>query len=188
MPRCLNCKEKFEKKYPNQMGKFRYCLLKDDCIKAFNNARKKHQELQRKKAWRKEKKKLSEKLKTHKDWLKDLQKVFNTFIRLRDKNQPCISCRTNKKNIQYAAGHYYPMGNYSFLRFHEDNVHKQCNMNCNMKLSGNLIEYRKHLLKKIGKDRLQWLEDNRHNELKLSIPEIKEKIKHYKQKIKDIES
>jgi len=140
---------------------------------------------------RKEKKVIKEmkqSLKTHKDYLSDLQKVFNKFIRLRDQNEPCISCGTTKTNIQYAAGHYYPMGNYSFLRFHEDNVHKQCNKKCNMMLSGNLIEYRKNLVKKIGKEKLQWLDDNRHNELKLSIPEIKELIIKYKNKIKHYES
>ncbi len=44
------------------------------------------------KAWRKEKKIRKEKLKTHKDYLNDLQKVFNEFIRVRDKGKPCVSC------------------------------------------------------------------------------------------------
>lgn len=133
-------------------------------------------------------KELKQKLKTHKDYLSDLQKVFNKWIRLRDQNEPCISCGTKSQNIQYAAGHYYPMGNYSFLRFHEWNVHKQCNKKCNMMMSGNLIEYRKNLVKKIGKENLKWLDDNRHNQLKLSIPEIKELIINYKNKIKHYES
>lgn len=44
------------------------------------------------KAWQKEKKIRKEKLKTHKDYLNDLQKVFNEFIRVRDKGKPCVSC------------------------------------------------------------------------------------------------
>lgn len=128
--------------------------------------------------WKGEKKILKEKLKTHKDWIQQLQKVFNAYIRFRDKDLPCISCGTNQ-NVEYAAGHFYPT-TYQFLRFNEDNVHKQCNKHCNMMLRGNLNEYRPHLEKKIGKDKLDWLYDHRHDRLDLSIPEIKKLINHYK--------
>lgn len=33
-----------------------------------------------------------ERLKSRAKWLSEAQKVFNKFIRLRDKNEPCISC------------------------------------------------------------------------------------------------
>lgn len=40
---------------------------------------------------KKEKSILKEKLKTHKDYLSELQKIFNTYIRERDLNLGCIS-------------------------------------------------------------------------------------------------
>jgi hypothetical protein len=138
-----------------------------------------------KKAKLKDKKIVSEMKKsllTHKDYIQLLQKIFNTYIRKRDEGQPCISCGTTNKTIRYDAGHYYPT-TYQFLRFNEDNVHRQCSFNCNHKLSGNQMEYTPRLEKKIGFDRMQWLHAHRHDRLEISIPELKEKIKEYKKKI-----
>ena len=70
------------------------------------------------------------------------------------------------------------------MRFNEDNVHIQC-ATCNNYLSGNLIEYRKGLIKKIGVDKVEALENfNQSN--KMTISEIKEKISLYKEKIKQL--
>lgn len=142
---------------------------------------------QNQKAWQKEKKIMKEKLKTHKDWLQDLQKVFNEFIRERDKGLPCISCGTLSKNIQYAAGHFWTVKGFPNVRFDEDNVNLQCNAHCNMFLAGNINEYRPRLIEKIGIERFDALEFRaRNGTLKLSIPEIKEKIEYYRNKIKDM--
>lgn len=139
------------------------------------------------KAWQKEKKIRKEKLKTHKDWLKDLQVVFNEFIRERDKRLPCISCGTVSTNIKYDAGHFFSVGAYPNVRFDEDNVHKQCSNNCNVNRSGNILEYRPRLIQKIGPVRFAQLETRARNSvLKLSIPEIKMKIEYYRNKIKEM--
>lgn len=178
MPRCRKCREKFVARVFMQ----KYCE-KDACISAFLESLKE----ERQKKQRAEAKKRKEALLTHKDWLNILQKVFNTFIRLRDKDEPCISCGTTSKTIKYDAGHYFTVGGYPNVRFDEDNVHKQCSNNCNMKLSGNIIEYRPRLIKKIGEERFEALEFRARNESgKLSIPEIKEKIAYYKQRIKEL--
>ena len=121
---------------------------------------------------------------THKDWIKLYQITFNTFIRERDKGLPCISCGTTR-NVVYAAGHFIPT-TYQYLRFNELNVHRQCNKNCNMMKSGNLIEYRINLIEKIGLEDVEYLENSRHMMLEISIPEIQDKIKEYKLKIKDL--
>ena len=136
------------------------------------------------KEWREEKKKIKESLLTHKDYIQLLQKVFNTFIRLRDKDEPCISCDTTA-SVKYDAGHYFPT-TYTYLRFNEDNVHKQCSNNCNLHKSGNFPEYTPRLINRIGKERVDKLHLDRHKTIKLSIPEIKEKIKEYKAKIKSL--
>ena len=50
-------------------------------------------------------------LKTHKDYIQILQKLFfNTFIRLRDKHQPCISCGKPLEG-KYDAGHFSQLQN-----------------------------------------------------------------------------
>lgn len=120
------------------------------------------------------------------DWLNLAQKVFNTYIRLRDRDKPCISC--NKPlNTKYDAGHYYSMGNYSFLRFNEENTHAQC-VHCNRDLHGNLLEYRINLIKRIGIERVEILDESRHNKLDISIESVQLLIKKYKLKIKEHES
>lgn len=115
---------------------------------------------------------------------KQAQIVFNRWIRLRDKDLPCISCGKFKDN--YDAGHYIAQGSSSFLRYHPDNVHKQCSPGCNRYMSGNLIEYRINLVKKIGAMQVEWLELHRHDIKKWEREELEEIIATYKEKIKCI--
>jgi len=122
---------------------------------------------------------------TKSDYLKEVQEVFNKFIRLRDKGRGCISCGTIK-NVKYDAGHFYSVGAYPNLRFNEDNCHKQCSNNCNVKLSANIHEYRPRLIAKIGQQRFDELERQKGIKKHYSIPELIELKEHYKQKIKSI--
>ena len=132
-----------------------------------------------------EKKKILEKLETHSDWLRKLQKVFNAYIRERDKNKPCISCQVLLNGRKFDAGHCYSVGAYPNLRFNEDNVHGQC-VHCNQHKHGNIHEYMSNLPKRIGVEAFERLQAERSKPLKLSIPEIKELIEVYKQKRKSI--
>lgn len=125
-------------------------------------------------------------LKSRSDWLKDLQKVFNQFIRLRDKDLPCISCGRYHQG-QWHAGHYKTVGSSPELRFCEENVHKQCSP-CNNHLSGNIVNYRLGLIEKIGLERVEWLERQDHPPLKLTVDEIKALIKVYKAKVKELQN
>ena len=136
---------------------------------------------------RAEKKKQRErkaKLKSRSEWLKEAQSVFNKFIRLRDKDQPCISCGRYHQG-QYHAGHYRSVGACPELRFCELNVHKQC-APCNDHKSGNIIEYRINLVNKIGADKVAWLERQDHEPKKYTIEDCKAIIKYYKAKIKEL--
>jgi len=170
---CKSCKCEFEPLYRNGI------LLSNLCIKCLAIKGRAKQ----KKESNKETKEAKDRLKTHKDYLKDLQKVVNRYIRTRDKNKPCVSCNTMKCE-EFHAGHYIAT-THQFLRFNELNIHKQCSY-CNTHLRGNLIPYRIELIKRIGIDKVEWLEANIHNELKLTIPEIKEKIIEFKNKIKEL--
>jgi hypothetical protein len=110
-----------------------------------------------------------EKAKTRGSHLKELQTAFNAWIRARDAGHACISCGRYHKG-QWHAGHYRSVGSEPSLRFEPDNVHLQC-APCNTHLSGNLIPYRVNLIKKIGLDRVEWLE-SAHEPKKYLIAEI----------------
>lgn len=138
-------------------------------------------ETQEKKADRKDTKERKLKLKSRAEWLKDAQIVFNKFIRMRDANEPCISCQRHHEG-QYHAGHYLSVGSHPELRFIELNCHKQCSA-CNNYLSGNIIKYRQNLILKIGLQTVEWLE-GKHDAKKYTIDEIKDIISLYKAKIK----
>ena len=72
--------------------------------------------------------------------------VFQKWVRLRDKDLPCISCGTFTSEI-FHAGHFYPATPYTGMIFDEQNTHRQC-VHCNVYLHGNLINYRIGLIKR----------------------------------------
>jgi len=170
--RCKNCREKFEPIRFNH----KYCL-KDECIKAFVEEVKTNQ-------WKTTKKRMKEDLKTLQDWLKEAQTIFNKYIRLRDMGLVCISCQQppKKKN----AGHYFSSGGHSNVRFDEDNVHLQCE-HCNTFLSGNLLNYQIGIEKRIGAQKLIELQARAHLTKKWTIDELKEIIKTYKTKVRQLQ-
>lgn len=120
--------------------------------------------------------------KTRAQWLREAQAAFNAWIRARDANQPCISCGRHHQG-QYHAGHYRSVGAMPALRFCEDNVHKQC-APCNNHKSGNVVEYRIGLVKRIGLARVEWLEGP-HDLVKYSIEDAKRIRDEYRQKLKE---
>jgi hypothetical protein len=142
-------------------------------------------ELEEYRAERRQTKERKVKLKTRSDWLKEVQVVFNAYIRKRDEDEPCISCGRHHQG-QYHAGHYRSVGSTPELRFEELNVHKQCST-CNNYRSGNLIEYRIRLPAKIGLDKVEWLE-GKHEPKHYTIDELKELKRIYREKIKLLEA
>jgi hypothetical protein len=178
MPKCKICKEPFVKIRPIQPTCKNY-----DCMVAFAKNVAEKAITKKKNA---QTKVLKEKIKTLSDYLKELQVVFNKYICLRDKGNPCISC--NATNYTVSCGHYFPSGKYKSVTFDEDNCHSQCWYNCNSKLSGNLIEYRVGLIKKIGLERLQLLEKRARQHKQWTKHEIQELIIIYKQKIKELKT
>ncbi len=99
------------------------------------------------------------KLKSNSDWLREAQTAINLYTRWRDKGKPCISCgKPDNGQHQRHASHYRSRGACSQLRFNLWNIHTSC-ATCNTTLSGNLIEYRIRLKKKVGTERVEWLEE-----------------------------
>lgn len=134
------------------------------------------------KAIRKEQREERKRLKGRREWLKDAQAAFNSYIRYRDKAEPCISCGRHHTG-QYHAGHYKATSIRPSLRFNEDNVHKQCQP-CNFHLRGNLLNYRIELIKKIGQDKVDLLELAPEYK-KWSIAELEEIYIKYKRMLKE---
>ena len=169
--RCKNCKTKFT---PIKFLQ-KYCF-KPECIEAWVAVEKPKQ-------WKKEKAKLKADLMTVQDYVKIAQVHFNNYIRERDKGLNCISC--DKKALKENAGHFYNANNHWSVRFDEDNVHLQCE-HCNTYLHGNLLNYQEAILKRIGYERLEVLSAKSNLTRKYTVQELKEIIKTYKQKYKDL--
>ena len=92
--------------------------------------------------------------------IKIAEKHFNAFIRKRDSRDGrfvCISCQRTKDVSLMHAGHYLSAGHNAKVRFDEDNVNGQCSA-CNTHLHGNQAEYRRHLVRKVGLERVEMLE------------------------------
>ena len=138
---------------------------------------------EREKANRKDYRERKELMKSRSQWLKEAQAVFNQFIRERDKNLPCISCGRFHQG-SYDAGHYRSVGAAPELRFNEFNVARQC-VPCNQHKSGNIVEYRINLVKKIGQDKVEWLE-GKHEPKKYTIEDAKRIKSEYKDKLKGL--
>ncbi|MDR6389202.1 recombination protein NinG [Paraburkholderia phenoliruptrix] len=99
-----------------------------------------------------------EKLKSRADYLREAQTAVNAYVRLRDANEPCISCdRPATWGGQWHASHYRSVGSNPGWRFNVLNIHRACSI-CNAWKSGNLTEYRPRLITKIGLERVELLE------------------------------
>jgi hypothetical protein len=123
------------------------------------------------------------------------QKAFNAFIRARDDKLPCISCDkfilADMPYGKYDCGHYKTVGGFPELRFEELNASKQCKScnggagNFSKKDTSVSREYRENLIKKIGLDKVEWLEGP-HEPKKYTCAELKEIELKYKKKLKEL--
>jgi len=170
MKTCKICKRRFEPTNSLQVTCGIVCALEHGRKKA--HARKK-QELRDRKAA----------LLTLSDHHKATQAVFNKYIRLRDRGQPCISCQRST-GAKINAGHYLSRGSHPELRYNERNCHLQCEK-CNSWLSGNQQQYRINLINKIGLSEVLKLEGE-HPPKQYRIDDLKEIQGIYKAKIKDL--
>ncbi len=171
MPRCKICRDKFEAKYFLQKA-----CLNPKCLAEWS---KKDREAKAEAKHKQDKKRLKDNDRPFRD--KQAQAAFNKYIRVRDNDLACVSCGRFHDG-QYHAGHYLSRGAHPELRFEEDNCNKQC-APCNNHLSGNISNYRPALVKKIGQDRVDWLE-GKHEVRKYTCEDLKEVELKYKQKLK----
>lgn len=102
-----------------------------------------------------------EKVKTIPERIAETQKVFNAYIRERDRlaRHNCIS---SGRELDWSgnavdAGHYRSTGAASHLRFDERNCHAQTKQE-NRFLAGNAVDYRVGLIARIGLAEVEALE------------------------------
>ena len=124
-----------------------------------------------------------EKLKSRADHARDTQKAFNEWVRLRDADLPCVSCGRHHDG-QYHAGHYRTVAANPEIRFEPLNVHKQC-APCNNHKSGDIVNYRIELVKRIGAEAVEWLEGP-HEAKKYTVDELKAITAEYRAKTREL--
>ncbi|MBK3470473.1 recombination protein NinG [Pseudomonas carnis] len=124
-----------------------------------------------------------EKLKSRADHAKDTQQAFNEWVRLRDADLPCVSCGRHHDG-QYHAGHYRTVAANPAIRFEPLNVHKQC-APCNNHKSGDIVNYRIELVKRIGAEAVEWLEGP-HQPKRYTIEQLKAITAEYRAKTREL--
>jgi len=159
--RCKSCKKKLPIDEVVIVNINAFCTW--ECCIAYTKtdaARKRVEKMRRM-----ERAEMKDKQKTLRHRLAEAQIAFNSYIRIRDKWKPCVSCGTppteHGRGGSRDASHYLARGNPnsgSFHRFHWRNVHSSCKK-CNRFLAGNLVPYRVELIKRIGLDRVEEIEN-----------------------------
>lgn len=105
-----------------------------------------------------------EKVKRKADYAKEAQTAINRYVRLRDRDLGCVSCEKGPEwGGQWHCSHFRSVGSAPHLRFNLLNMQKSCSV-CNNHLSGNISSYKPELVRRIGADKVDWLE--RFNEIR----------------------
>lgn len=124
------------------------------------------------------------------DKIKKLDEVFSEFIRLRDskpygfKAFKCISCGRVLPFTMADCGHFVKRSNMA-TRWDEENCHAQC-IDCNRFRDGNYDAFNRSLVIRLGQDKVEELIRRGHQTVKFSKSEIDEKIRYYKEQIKEL--
>ncbi|MFJ2456850.1 recombination protein NinG [Pseudomonas protegens] len=137
---------------------------------------------------RREIKARKEKLKSRSDFMREAQQAFNTYIRLRDQlaGYPCISSGRplDWNGNAVDAGHYRSVGSAPHLRFDERNCHAQSKQD-NRYLSGNAVDYRIGLIKRIGQEAVDALESDQ-SVRKYTIDDLKAITAEFRAKTREL--
>lgn len=176
---CAHCKEKFT---PQKMGQ-KVCSPKCALAIAPSNRDKAEKALERQR--KAEHREAKEKVKPKGQYAKEAQQAVNEWIRLRDSELPCVSCGRHHQG-QYHAGHYRSVAGNPALRYEPLNIHKQC-APCNTHKSGDLINFRVELLKRIGSLWVDWLEGP-HEPKRYTIPDLKAITADYRAKVRELKA
>ncbi len=133
---------------------------------------------------RREHRKAKERVKPLSKWLSEAQAVINKYVRLRDRHLGCVSCdKPSTWDGQWHCSHFFPRGRAAAVRFNLCNMHKSCSQ-CNNHMSGNLVAYEPELIRRIGKDKYEWLKEESRKQRRYDAKYCKRLIKIFNKKIK----
>lgn len=114
---------------------------------------------------------------------KKADQVFSEYIRrLRTDHTGrsiCVTCGKIAHWKELQAGHYFKRHHLG-TRFHEDNVHCQCQQ-CNIFKNGNYTAYASFMYNKFGVKKMEHLESLSRKPLKLTISDYQTLIAGWKQ-------
>lgn len=118
-----------------------------------------------------------------------LDRVFSEYIRLRDSFATqaglyfrCISCGRILPYAEADCGHYINR-RHTATRFVEANCNAQCRA-CNRFDEGNIYNYRRGLVEKIGEERVLLLESRKNEICHFSAFELEAMVTHYRKEVK----
>ena len=156
--RCPNCKQYNKIEDGVLIKNSLYCNL--ECAVSYGRKNAPKAKQKQEKAVRANFRERKKALKTIPELTREAQAAVNAYVRARDANKPCISCQVktvHKFGGAMDAGHYRSRGSAAHLRFNVLNIHSQC-VTCNRWQSGNVVDYRINLIKRIGLEAVERLE------------------------------
>ena len=115
-------------------------------------------------------------------WKERAKRACHAYIRERDAHRGCVSCGITTG--KFDAGHYRTRAAASQIMFCEWNIHRQC-FQCNSAKSGNITEYRIELIRRVGLNQVEALENNNAT-YRYTIDDYKDIEEYYKQKKADL--
>lgn len=137
------------------------CVCGPSCAQLFARAKKEQAETKARQASRRADRAKRESLKTRSDWIKDAQREFNRYVRLRDAGRLCICCDKalgdGDVGGAFDCGHFRSVGSAPHLRFDERNAHAQ-RKQCNRYGGGRAVDYRKGLVARYSIEYVEALE------------------------------
>lgn len=189
--KCKQCGDPFI-----QYNSIRPVCAKFECQVSYAEAHVKRSVAVRERQERVKTREAKDKLKTARELMPSTQDAFNKFIRLRDCDQPCISC--GRLEVEYTlggqwdCGHFQSVGAKPELRFEEKNAYRQCKK-CNggagkhaKKNHTVSMEYEARLRLKIGDELVDWLKGP-HEPKRYKPDDLRAIKKYYLQKCRELE-
>lgn len=129
-------------------------------------------------------------VKTRKKLIRELDKVFSKFIRLRDSNRlgygKCITCGRIGHWKTMDCGHYIKRQHMT-TRYDEKNCNMQCKR-CNAFEQGANQVYKLKIDQKFGKGTSDWLELKQYAQSNLGRFELGVLLEHYKAEVQKMEN
>lgn len=177
--KCRVCRTSFEPR--NSL----HIVCSPKCAAAYAEKQRKAREAKLATLDRQQHRERKEKLKTLADYKREAQAAVNAYVRLRDAHLGCVSCdKPATWQGQWHASHLRSVGSAPHLRFDLRNIHKACSI-CNNWLSGNLLNFRAELVRRIGLEAVEALEadqEPRH----YTVDQLKQIAKEYRAKTREL--